>query len=120
MDGFFGDDVVHLASLVERIGELDREAIRESAIDRFSANRMVEAYESLMLRLVTGEASGDPRGGRPQLSVAASRTLARAGLASPPVHAPSTPESQLEESVDENPPKELGWGPGEGSAARLP
>ncbi len=107
VDGFFGDDARHLASLVDRVAELDREAIRESAIDRFSADRMVGAYESLMLRLVTGEGAGDPRTGHPQLRVAASRTLARAGLANS-VHGPSAAGQVHEGPADLDPPGEVG------------
>ncbi len=51
VDGFFGDDVQHLASLVERADGLDREAIRASVIDRFSAVRMTDGYETLMHRV---------------------------------------------------------------------
>jgi glycosyltransferase involved in cell wall biosynthesis len=46
-DGFFGDDVDHLAFLVDRVGELDRQAIRESVVDRFSAQRMTDGYEAI-------------------------------------------------------------------------
>jgi glycosyltransferase involved in cell wall biosynthesis len=56
-DGFFGDDVAHLASLVERVETLDREAIRRDVIDRFSASRMTDGYETLM-RSVIREAGG--------------------------------------------------------------
>ena len=52
IDGFFGDDVEHLAFLVDRVDELDREAIRTSVLDRFSAGRMVDAYEVLYRRAV--------------------------------------------------------------------
>ena len=38
IDGFFGDDVEHLAFLVDRVDTLDRDAIRASVIERFSAN----------------------------------------------------------------------------------
>ena len=47
VDGFFGDDVAHLAFLVERVGELDRAAIRAAVLDRFSATRMATRYEAL-------------------------------------------------------------------------
>ena len=47
VDGFFGDDVAHLAFLVSRVGELDRLAIRRSVLERFSAERMVDRYEEL-------------------------------------------------------------------------
>ena len=38
IDGFFGDDVEHLAFLVDRVDTLDRDAIRASVIERFSAD----------------------------------------------------------------------------------
>lgn len=91
VDGFFGDDVAHLANLVDRVEELDREAIRESAMDRFSADRMTDAYEALMLRLVREE-TGEPRGDRPRLRVAASRALVRAGLVPAASAVPPRPE----------------------------
>ena len=52
VDGFFGDDVTQLAFLVDRIGELDRVAIRASVIDRFSASRMADGYEALYARML--------------------------------------------------------------------
>ena len=52
IDGFFGDDVEHLAFLVDRVDTLDRDAIRASVIDRFSAKRMTDAYEELYERAV--------------------------------------------------------------------
>jgi glycosyltransferase involved in cell wall biosynthesis len=65
VDGFFGDDVTQLAFLVPRIAELDRKAIRNSVIDRFSATRMADGYEALYRTLLekgdegeTGEAVG--------------------------------------------------------------
>ena len=47
VDGFFGDDVTQLAFLVDRVEDLDREAIRESVLDRFSARRMTDGYEAV-------------------------------------------------------------------------
>jgi len=62
VDGFFGDDVTQLAFLVDRIGELDREAIRASVIDRFSASRMADGYEALYARMTHRSATNtDPR-----------------------------------------------------------
>jgi glycosyltransferase involved in cell wall biosynthesis len=52
VDGFFGDDVLHLASLVERVPTISREQIRDEAIERFSAARMADGYERLMLAVV--------------------------------------------------------------------
>jgi glycosyltransferase involved in cell wall biosynthesis len=49
VDGFFGDDVQHLASLVDRVAELDPVEIRRGALDRFNAERMTDRYETLML-----------------------------------------------------------------------
>jgi glycosyltransferase involved in cell wall biosynthesis len=58
-DGFFGDDVGHLASLVGRVDELDREDMRASALERFSAARMTDAYEALMVRVAGDGARRD-------------------------------------------------------------
>jgi len=52
VDGFFGDDVTQLAFQVPRIAELDREAIRASVIDRFSAARMADGYEALYRQML--------------------------------------------------------------------
>jgi len=54
LDGFFGDDVTHLAFLADRVAELDRAAIRQRVISRFSAARMTDRYEQLYLRLIAG------------------------------------------------------------------
>ena len=47
VDGFFGDDVTAMAFKVDRVDELDRRAIRESVIDRFSVERMTDRYEAV-------------------------------------------------------------------------
>jgi glycosyltransferase involved in cell wall biosynthesis len=47
VDGFFGDDVTAMAFKVDRVGDLDRAAIRESVIDRFSVERMTDGYEAI-------------------------------------------------------------------------
>ena len=52
VDGFFGDDSMHLAYLSDGVGELDRRAIRERVVDRFSAARMTDRYEELYGRLI--------------------------------------------------------------------
>ena len=36
VDGFFGDDVRAMAFRVDRVADLDRQAIRDSVIERFS------------------------------------------------------------------------------------
>jgi glycosyltransferase involved in cell wall biosynthesis len=55
VDGFFGDDVTQLAFNVPRVGDLDREAIRASVLDRFSASRMADGYESLYREMLGSE-----------------------------------------------------------------
>jgi glycosyltransferase involved in cell wall biosynthesis len=55
IDGFFGDDVTELAYRVPDVEGLDRRAIRASVIERFSAERMADAYEALYRRVVAGE-----------------------------------------------------------------
>jgi glycosyltransferase involved in cell wall biosynthesis len=52
VDGFFGDDVIAMAFVIDRVGELDRVAIRTSVLDRFSATRMTDRYEALYRRMV--------------------------------------------------------------------
>ena len=84
IDGFFGDDVTAMAFKVDRVEDLDREAIRESVIDRFSVERMTDGYEAIYRRML-----GAPDGDRPPVGVmdtdgtdsprAADRTGAAAG-----------------------------------------
>lgn len=50
VDGFFGDDVTAMAFHADAIARLDRRAIRERVIDRFSAPRMTDRYEELYAR----------------------------------------------------------------------
>jgi glycosyltransferase involved in cell wall biosynthesis len=65
VDGFFGDDVNEMAFMVDRVGSLDREAIRSSVMDRFSATRMADGYEALYARTLGLEAEdADGRGRR--------------------------------------------------------
>jgi glycosyltransferase involved in cell wall biosynthesis len=52
VDGFFGDDVTQLAFNVPRVADLDREAIRASVMERFSAERMADGYEALYRRML--------------------------------------------------------------------
>lgn len=58
VDGYFGDDAAAMAFYADRLGSLDRTAIRERVIERFSAARMTDRYEELYARLVgTGPAT---------------------------------------------------------------
>lgn len=64
VDGFFGDDAIQLAFLVERVGDLDRTAIRGSVLERFSAARMVDDYEAVYSRMLGEEGPGERPTGR--------------------------------------------------------
>ena len=71
VDGFFGDDVTAMAFKVDRIADLDREAIRESVIERFSIERMTDGYEAIyrdMLRRRPREGRGGLRSGVPVMA----------------------------------------------------
>lgn len=59
IDGFFGDDVTELAYRVPDVESLDRRAIRESVLERFSAARMADGYEALYRRILRGAETGD-------------------------------------------------------------
>jgi glycosyltransferase involved in cell wall biosynthesis len=52
VDGFLADDAPGMAAQVERIDELDRAAIRESVLERFSAERMADGYEQVYARVL--------------------------------------------------------------------
>lgn len=52
VDGFFGDDAAALAFQADRIGTLDRAAIRERVLEQFSATRMTDRYEELYARVL--------------------------------------------------------------------
>ena len=52
VDGFFGDDVTEIAFRVPDVEMLDRRAIRESVIQRFSAKQMADSYEALYRRIL--------------------------------------------------------------------
>jgi len=54
IDGFFGDDVTAMAFKVDRVDDLDRSAIRESVIDRFSVERMTDGYEDVYRSMLGG------------------------------------------------------------------
>jgi glycosyltransferase involved in cell wall biosynthesis len=71
IDGFLRDDVEGLAAAVDRVAELDRDAIRASVVDRFSARRMADQYEALYRSLIARD--GDGRGREPSIRAATSR-----------------------------------------------
>ena len=51
VDGFFGDDAAAMAFYADRLDGLDRTAIRERVVERFSAARMTDRYEELYARM---------------------------------------------------------------------
>jgi glycosyltransferase involved in cell wall biosynthesis len=51
IDGFVVDDLDGAVASVGRLGGLDRDLIRRNAIERFSADRMVDDYEALFRRV---------------------------------------------------------------------
>jgi glycosyltransferase involved in cell wall biosynthesis len=54
VDGWLADDPGTLARRVEGVGDLDRKAIRESVLDRFSAARMVDGYLEVYRQVLRG------------------------------------------------------------------
>jgi glycosyltransferase involved in cell wall biosynthesis len=54
VDGWLSDDVATLASRVDDVRRLDRDAIRASVLDRFSAARMVDGYLEVYRHVLTG------------------------------------------------------------------
>jgi glycosyltransferase involved in cell wall biosynthesis len=62
VDGFFGDDVKEMAFKVDRVADLDRRAIRESVLDRFSVERMTDRYETVYQAMLEDrDANGSAR-----------------------------------------------------------
>jgi glycosyltransferase involved in cell wall biosynthesis len=51
VNGFHAADVAELPALVRRVAEVDRAGVRASVIERFSHQRMVDAYVELYRRL---------------------------------------------------------------------
>jgi glycosyltransferase involved in cell wall biosynthesis len=59
IDGFLEDDVTALATRVDAVAGLDRQAIRSSVQERFSAARMTDGYEALYRRLIADRTAAD-------------------------------------------------------------
>jgi glycosyltransferase involved in cell wall biosynthesis len=64
VDGFFGDDITQMAFHVPRIADLDRAAIRASVLERFSAERMTDDYETLYRKVLGREQADKTTGER--------------------------------------------------------
>jgi glycosyltransferase involved in cell wall biosynthesis len=56
MTGFLIDDLTEAEAAVERVADLDRAAIRQYTLDRFSPDLMIDRYESVYRALLDGEA----------------------------------------------------------------
>lgn len=54
IDGFLVDSVDEAVSVIPRLAELDRSRIRTDALNRFSAERMIDDYERLFLEFADG------------------------------------------------------------------
>jgi glycosyltransferase involved in cell wall biosynthesis len=80
VDGFFGDDVSHMAFKVAGVADLDRAAIRASVLERFSAARMTDGYEAVYAARL-GTASADDDGGSSEPTPLDARRAAGGGMA---------------------------------------
>jgi glycosyltransferase involved in cell wall biosynthesis len=80
VDGFFGDDVSHMAFKVAGVADLDRAAIRASVLERFSAARMTDGYEAVYAARL-GTASADEDGGSSEPTPLDARRAAGGGMA---------------------------------------
>jgi hypothetical protein len=97
IDGFFGDDVDHLAFLVDRVAGLDRTAIRDSVLDRFSAGRMTDDYEAIYRRTIARTALD-----RASLNLALRAPLAVGPGRAPVVDDVPDPDTPIAVSHDES------------------
>jgi glycosyltransferase involved in cell wall biosynthesis len=66
VDGFFGDDVRAMAFRVDRVADLDRQAIRDSVIERFSVERMTDGYEAIYRERIAAGAWESSRSPQPE------------------------------------------------------
>ncbi len=60
VDGFIVDDADAGAAAVARVARLDRARIRQRALDRFSAARMLDEYEQVYAQVARSGAHSDP------------------------------------------------------------
>jgi glycosyltransferase involved in cell wall biosynthesis len=89
IDGFFGDDETAMAFKVDRVVDLDRRAIRESVLDRFSVERMTDRYEAVYREML--ERPANAPSGRPAVHVVGAED---AGGADPDAHPATRPSRQ--------------------------
>ena len=72
LDGFLADDVEGLAFFIDDVEGLDRSAIRESVLERFSADLMVDRYEALYARRLDERRGAATRSATAQAATASS------------------------------------------------
>ena len=58
IDGFVVDDLDQAVAALAKVRGLDRTAVRASALDRFSADRMVDEYERTFRELISPSPAG--------------------------------------------------------------
>ncbi len=92
VDGYFGDDAVGMAYRVAQVDELDRRAIRELVMGRFSAKRMTDAYERIYLRMLDRRAQPGDAGMAAGAGASASASSG-GGLPRPESLSPGLPAS---------------------------
>jgi glycosyltransferase involved in cell wall biosynthesis len=61
VDGYFGDDAQQLSFRVADVEMLDRDVIRSSVVERFSAARMADGYLDVYRRALGGKGSAQPQ-----------------------------------------------------------
>jgi glycosyltransferase involved in cell wall biosynthesis len=99
VDGFFGDDVAALAFQADRIGTLDRAAIRDRVLEQFSATRMTDRYEELYARMLARRTPAravvrPPIEVEPSLNVLARPSIARTSAPRPATGRPAAARPQ--------------------------
>jgi glycosyltransferase involved in cell wall biosynthesis len=99
VDGFFGDDVAALAFQADRIGTLDRAAIRDRVLEHFSATRMTDRYEELYARMLARRTPAravvrPPIEVEPSLNVLARPSIARTSAPRPATGRPAAARPQ--------------------------
>lgn len=99
VDGFFGDDAMGMAFHADGIAGLDRQAIRERVLERFSAARMTDRYEELYARTI-GHRRGGTRPGEVRIEPRPAAATERA------VVEPERPATRSAQSTEADAPAE--------------
>ncbi len=81
VDGFLADDPQQMAFVSERVPTLDRLAIRQGVLERFSAQRMADGYEAVYGQLLASGSAGGSGGPASPPEALAERDLAQRAAA---------------------------------------